>query len=386
MPTLNEVVDLVQAFGGRSILTADARCVAVRNRNSSCQRCVQTCRWKAITVRNNEITVDMAECVSCGACVAVCPMEAIHSIDPLSEDLANAVAAAVNAAEGGMAVIACARVAAREEGDPEMYATVPCLARVEELLLVELAARGIDDIVLVDGGCESCKYGVVRPDIDATVESAITLLESVGSSAIVTCDSEFPPEVKTHDARKIMGAARRNFLTDTGGMAKDMALIAVEQVVAQKLDPQQQKKILTLRDKLGVGKTGKLPHYEASRNLRMLDALYAIGEPAQPEVDTRVFGSVSVDAQACKGCGMCVMFCPTAALKVSELFHAEDGMRYLEFSAADCVQCGLCADVCASKALSVSSRVSTAELFDFEPRLIEAKKPSRSAPLFGRRR
>lgn len=386
MPTLNEVVDLVQAFGGRSILTADARCVAVRNRNSTCQRCVQTCQWKAITARNNEIKVDMAECVSCGACVAVCPMEVIHSIDPLSEDLANAVAAAVNAADKGMAVIACARMAAREEGDPEMYATVPCLGRIEELLLVELAARGIEDIVLVDGGCESCKYGAVRPAIEDTVESAISLLESVGSNAIITCDSEFPPEVKTDDAHKIMGAARRNFLTDTSGMAKDMALIAVEQVVAQKLDPHQQKKILTLRDKLGVGKTGKLPHYEASRNVRMLDALYEIGEPVEPEVETRVFGSVSIDAQECKGCGMCVMFCPTAALKVSEEPHSEEGMRYLAFSAAECVQCGLCADACTKKALGVSSRVSTADLFDFEPRLIEAKKPGRATPLFGRRR
>lgn len=386
MPTLNEVVDLVQAFGGRSILTADARCVAVRNRNSSCQRCVQTCQWKAITARNNEIKVDMAECVSCGACVAVCPMEAIHSIDPLSEDLANAVAAAVNAADGSMAVIACARMAAREEGDPEMYATVPCLARIEELLLVELAARGIEDIVLVDGGCASCKYGAVRPAIDATVDSAITLLESVGSAAIITCDSEFPPEVETHDARKIMGAARRSFLTDTSGMAKDMALIAVEQVVAQKLDPQQQKKILTLRDKLGVGKSGKLPHYEASRNMRMLDALHEMGEPVVSELDTRVFGSVSLDADLCTGCGMCAMFCPTAALRVSEESHPGEGMRYFEFSAAECVQCGLCADACTKKALNVSSRVSTADLFDFEPRLIEAKKPSRSTPLFGRRR
>lgn len=386
MPSLNEVVDLVQAFGGRAILTADARCVAVRNRNSRCQRCVEVCRWKAIVAKNNEIKVDMAECVSCGACVAVCPMEAIHSIDPLSEDLANAVAAAVNAAGNGMAVIACARKASHEEGDPDLFATVPCLGRVEELLLVELAARGVDDIVLVDGDCSTCKYGAISPAVDDTVESALTLLESVGSTAIVSRESEFPPEIKTLDAHKIMGASRRSFLTDTSGMAKDMALIAAEQVIAQRLSPEQQKKILTLRDKLGVGKGGKLPHYEASRNMRMLDALYEIGEPVEPEVDTRVFGSVSVDAEACKGCGMCVMFCPTAALRVSEEIHEVAEKRWLEFSAAECVQCGLCADVCTNKALVVSSRVGTAELFDFEPRMIEVKKPSKKQPLFGRRR
>lgn len=392
MPTISDVVDLVQAFGGRSILTADARCVAVRNRNAQCQRCADVCKWKAFTIKNNEVKVDLAECVSCGACVAVCPTEAVQSIDPLSEDLAVAVANAAIAAGNSMCVIACARKASHDEGDPDKYATVPCLGRIEELMIIELAARGIEDIVLVDGDCSTCKYGVVNDAVDNTVESAITLLEAVGAQAIVSRASEFPPEVSTQDERKLLGASRRNFLTDTSGMAKDMAMLAAEQVVAQKFNPNQEKKVATLREKLGVGKMGSLPHFEATRNVRMLDALYEAGglaesgEPAEVEIDTRVFGNVSVDTEACKGCGMCVMFCPTSALKVSEEPHEDPDMRYLDFSAADCVQCGLCADACMGKAITVSSRVNVADLFDFEPRLIEVKKPAKKQQLFGRRR
>ena len=45
-----------------------------------------------------------------------------------------------------------ARKAARNVGDPDKYAVVPCLARMEEELLVELVARGIPEICLVDEG------------------------------------------------------------------------------------------------------------------------------------------------------------------------------------------------------------------------------------------
>ena len=98
-----------------------------------------------------------------------------------------------------------------------------------------------------------------------------------------------------------------------------------------------------------------------------------------PEIDTRLFGSVRIDAQRCSVCGMCTVFCPTGALVKSEVVP-EDGVgSYLEFSAADCVQCNLCADACLKKCLEVDSVVSTAELFDFEPRMIHLPDPPKRA-------
>ena len=46
-----------------------------------------------------------------------------------------------------------------------------------------------------------------------------------------------------------------------------------------------------------------------------------------------------------------------------------------------CVQCGLCVDVCWKGALTLSSKVSTAQLFDFEPVVFDlaaAKRPPKS--------
>ena len=386
MATVNDVLELAKALEGKAVVPAAARCVAVRNRNATCQRCVDACIAHAIRVKNNEVTIDNGACVACGACVAVCPTEAMVALEPVDDELAQAVAAATTALDGKMAVIACARVATHGDGDPEKFAKVPCLGRVEELMLVELAARSVGDIVLVDGGCETCKYRAVDSAIDATVGQARVLLEAQGASARVKRMSEFPSEARMADEREQFRAARRSFLSNTSGMAKDAAMIAAEQTIKQKMGGQE-KKTATIREKLGVSKGGKLPAFRADRNMRLLDAMYELGESVVEEIDTRVFGRIDVDAQACTGCGMCTMFCPTGAVRASEEEHpkAEEGFRYLEFSTADCVQCGLCVDACMSHAITLSTRVKMAELFDFEPRLLDAKKPAKKQPLFGRR-
>ena len=109
-------------------------------------------------------------------------------------------------------------------------------------------------------------------------------------------------------------------------------------------------------------------------------------EPAEPEMFTRIFGDVEVDAEKCSGCGMCVMFCPTDALRKSLDKHPDEDRAYMEFSAADCVQCNLCADACLKHCIEVIPVVSTAELFDFEPRLVEIGVAKKGNKLFNRNR
>ena len=137
------------------------------------------------------------------------------------------VAETTNAADGlrdlrGGSSLACARKAAETTnvGDPDKYAVVPCLARMEEELLVELVARGVPEICLVDGDCRTCKYRGAVPAIDDTVESTRTLIEAMGSDAQITRTSEFPASVQVEDMRKAVGAARREFFTSSGHYAR----------------------------------------------------------------------------------------------------------------------------------------------------------------------
>lgn len=387
MPNLNDIMEMMNALETKAIITAPTRCVAVRNRHSSCRKCADVCLADCITIDKNELEIDAGACVACGACVAVCPTQALISVDPMEEELAAAVADTTRATDG-VTVIACARKAARQTGDPDKYSVVPCLARMDEMLLVELAARGIRDIHLVDGTCRTCKYRAAVPAIDDTVASARELLATVGSDAAITRSDDFPPEAKVADLHKAVGAARREFFTSTGHYAKDVAKSAAEKVVNDKLRQLKlQKEEQSLREKLGVkAGAGKMPTIEASRNLAILDAMTRIGEPVEPEMFTRIFGDIQIDPEVCNGCNMCVMFCPTDALRKSLDKHPDETRAYVEFSMADCTQCNLCADACLKKCIEIIPVVGTEELFDFEPRLVEISASKSGNKLFNRKK
>lgn len=387
MPNLNDIMEMMDALETKAVITVPTRCVAVRNRHSTCQKCIDACLADAIHIEKNELEIDAGACVACGACIAVCPTSALISVDPMEEELAAAVAATTPAADG-VPVIACARKAARQVGDPDKYAVVPCLARMDERLIVELAARGITDIQLVDGVCATCKYRGAVPAIDDTVASARELLAAVGSDAVITRTSEFPEAVHVADLQKAVGAARREFFTSTGHYAKDVAKSAAEKMVNEKLKQLKlQKEEQSLRDKLGVKNgAGKMPTIDAERNMEILDAMARIGEPVEEEMFTRIFGDVEVDAEKCSGCGMCVMFCPTDALRKSLDVHPDKTRAYMEFSMAECTQCNLCADACLKKCIEVVPVVPLAELFDFEPRLVEISASKSGNKLFNRKK
>lgn len=387
MPNLNDIMEMMDALETKAVITAPTRCVAVRNRHSTCRKCADACLADAITIEKNELSIDAGACVACGACIAVCPTSALISVDPLEEELASAVASTTAAADGAT-VIACARKAARQVGDPDKYAVVPCLARMDERLLVELAAHGVLDIQLVDGVCSTCKYRAAVPCIDDTVDSARELLAAVGSATVIERTSEFPENVHVADLRKAVGSARREFFTSTGHYAKDVAKSAAEKVVNDKLKQLKlQKEEQSLRDKLGVKNgAGKMPTIDAERNMEILDAMSRIGDPVEAEMFTRVFGDVEIDVEKCSGCGMCVMFCPTDALRKSLDVHPDKTRAYVEFSMADCTQCNLCADACLKKCIEVVPVVPLAELFDFEPRLVEISASKSGNKLFNRKK
>ena len=202
MPNLIDIVEVAEALESKAVFLAPDRCTVVRNRHSSCRKCTDACPTDAVGAKDNVLALDNERCVACGACTTVCPTEALIPLAPLDEDLAAAVADAV-VASGGRAVFACARIASKRKGDPTKFAEVPCLARMEESVLLELAARGVEAILLVDGTCATCKFRACVPGIDATVASANQLLAAQGSGICVERASAFPEDVLLEDARSL---------------------------------------------------------------------------------------------------------------------------------------------------------------------------------------
>ena len=370
MPNLIDLVEVAEALGSKAVYLAEDRCVAVRNRHASCRKCSEACPTKAVRAENNVLSLDAEQCVACGACTTVCPTEALIPLEPLDEDLSSAIVSSVTAA-GGPAVFACARIASKHLGDPAKFAEVPCLARMEESVLMGLAARGVRDIMLVDGTCETCRFRANVPGIDATVASVHDLMAAQGCDVRVLRASKFPDEILLEDKRSLLGASRRGFFAQAQSRARDAAEKTVE-VVAFK---NEKEGAPTLRERLRMSDSGTLPQFNPERRMRVLDAMDRLGPSVVPEIDTRLFGTVRIDAEACSSCGMCTVFCPTGALAKSDVEPEEGEGSFLEFSAADCVQCNLCADACLKDCLVVDSVVSTEELFDFEPRLIHLPNP-----------
>lgn len=367
MPSVNDIIEIAQELQTKSVLVLGDKCVTVRNRNARCRKCIEACPVKdAITIGHNEISIDFDTCLSCGACTAVCPTEALVPLEPMDADLANHVTLACLKTDDGQAVIACARIDAKHEADPRKYTAVPCMCRVEESLLVGLAAHGIHKIVLVDGDCATCKLRSTRATADAVIDSANNLLSVWGSHAQVVRSSTFPAHCALEDERGLYGQARRSFFGDAGHTAKD----ALVKTVLKELNTKQDEP--TLRDRLMVG-AGKMPQFNAARRMNVLDALDKMGEPSEENIDTRLWGRVEIDTDVCNGCAMCTVFCPTGALrKGDEEERKQQGLELImEFDSSECVQCHLCADSCFKECLHVSSHVSTEELFDFEPLVFE---------------
>ena len=104
MPNLKDIVDVAQALQSTAVRVVEDRCVVVRNRNSSCRRCVRACPADAITVRGNNVTLDNAACVSCGACTVVCPVEALVPLDPTDAELASGAARSASALDGTVVI------------------------------------------------------------------------------------------------------------------------------------------------------------------------------------------------------------------------------------------------------------------------------------------
>lgn len=56
-------------------------------------------------------------------------------------------------------------------------------------------------------------------------------------------------------------------------------------------------------------------------------------------------GYVDVDAEECKGCGLCIEACPPKCLHLAQELSA-DGVHPAEYSGEKCTGCGICFYCC----------------------------------------
>ncbi|MDE5629629.1 MAG: 4Fe-4S binding protein [Muribaculaceae bacterium] len=68
----------------------------------------------------------------------------------------------------------------------------------------------------------------------------------------------------------------------------------------------------------------------------------------------KVFGAVTIDADMCKGCNLCVVACPTDVLALQPQEVNDRGYHYAFPEKPDaCIGCAACATVCPDACIEV---------------------------------
>ena len=60
-----------------------------------------------------------------------------------------------------------------------------------------------------------------------------------------------------------------------------------------------------------------------------------------------------IDLERCKGCGLCVNFCPKSVLEITGKVNAKGHFPVFQARPEDCIHCTICCIVCPDVAISI---------------------------------
>ena len=248
----------------------------------------------ALAFRDGVLVVNEALCVGCGTCATVCPTCAIEARHPADAQLLAAARHALDGVvdESAMVTFACHRAIAEAPGACAAAGAIElvCLSRMEESLVMSLFADGAQRVRLLHGECAGCPRENGFASIELVRQTMEKLIEAWG----LTC---------VYDVEQV--AAEQDSAAGCAGLP---------QVVA--VDGEQPLRARPAVRPAHVQADGTLPHFVPLRRHALLDALADLGgKPATVELDTRLWGHITIDMGKCRSCKMCAVFCPTGALQ-----------------------------------------------------------------------
>jgi len=68
---------------------------------------------------------------------------------------------------------------------------------------------------------------------------------------------------------------------------------------------------------------------------------------------TSIKGYIEIDRELCKGCELCISFCPKSAISLSDKLNASGYLPAIFNGNSDCTGCAICAVVCPEVAIEV---------------------------------
>ncbi len=64
-------------------------------------------------------------------------------------------------------------------------------------------------------------------------------------------------------------------------------------------------------------------------------------------------GYVEISTEGCKGCGLCIEFCPVKCLELNMSDTNSFGLPYAKMKEETCIGCGNCGVICPDAAITV---------------------------------
>ena len=382
MSFIESLLSMLEGMEQKNISVHEERCVCIRNRNAKCLKCVDVCTTGAIAYEANDLRVYPEKCIGCGTCANVCPTSALEVVGLSDDELTRAVKQSIRITKGHP-VITCqtALDAAKERYenaepkrrkilggskqaqagfDENALCVVPCLGRIDESLLIGLAAYNCFDATLVCSNCETCAHAKGGSFVRKVAEDASRMIGAFGKDVPIQFTTEYPERVKLSPGQQpspiskkdMAGMSRRDALKEVKNAGVELAHSGVDDLLGE-----EKPEPIPIAYRKVNPNTGTLSHFVPTRRTRMYNYLRHIGQPCAKEVETRVVGKMHIDTEKCTSCRMCAVFCPTGAIiKVDEdetfgIFHRP----------AACVQCRLCESLCRQQAITIESLMSIDE-------------------------